>query len=363
MVAGLHFLVIPGLLGERRVGTIFSASLPTKFFLLMKQITTLLAACAFSVGASAQLTLSGTGYTQNFDGIGAGLPTGWMVHTASTATALGNMVSFTTTPTRWQGTAGGFRNMASADAFSLATYTTDSATQAAATDRALGLRQVGNTSSTFPGSDSGAAFVLQIANTSGLTAFNMSFKLQSLDTSSPRTTLWRVDYATGANPTSFTNANATGTLTTGNRAFSNNTINVNFGSALNNQTGPVWIRIVTLTTSTGTGNRPTTGIDDVSLSWTGNANSIGAVSGEKLPVSVLGQATTDRVIVGFTTTKAEALTVSMFDLNGRQVLRQTIDATAGANQVTLSPRGIAAGQYLIRVANASSFGTAKVVVE
>jgi hypothetical protein len=53
----------------------------------------------------------------------------------------------------------------------------------------------------------------------------------------------------------------------------------------------------------------------------------------------------------------------LYDLNGREVARQAVNVTAGQNQVSLAPRAIAAGQYILRLSNGSSFGTAKVVVE
>lgn len=226
----------------------------------MKKIALLLALAAIANGAYAQITLSGTSYTQNFDGIGAGLPTGWSVQTGASATTPGTPAAFTgATLVAWRNTTGAFKNFASADGL---TATATAADQDAATDRSLGVRQ------TSAVGDPGAAFVLQIANTSGKSNFQLSFKLQSLDDSSTRTTTWAVDYGFGAMPSMFTAASATGTLTTGNSTFSNNTINVNFGNALDGQAANVWIRIVALTPSTGTNKRASTGIDDYSLTWT-----------------------------------------------------------------------------------------------
>ncbi|MCU0449777.1 MAG: T9SS type A sorting domain-containing protein [Bernardetiaceae bacterium] len=108
---------------------------------------------------------------------------------------------------------------------------------------------------------------MQIANTTGRAGFQLSFKLQSLDNTSTRITTWRVDYGIGTAPTSFTDANALGTLTTGNSTFASNNITVNFGSALDNQSQNVWMRVVALTASTGSGTRATTGIDDLVLTW------------------------------------------------------------------------------------------------
>jgi hypothetical protein len=77
-----------------------------------------------------------------------------------------------------------------------------------------------------------------------------------------------VDYATGLNPPLFSTVTTSpATITTVNGTFSNNTVTVNFGSLLNNISQPVWIRIVTLAATTGGGNRPSTGIDDVKFTW------------------------------------------------------------------------------------------------
>ncbi len=205
----------------------------------------------------AQVTLTTSPYVENFDGIGTGLPNGFSVRTPATATSLGTVVSFTTAATAWNNVTGAFKNLASATAGAAATTTA----QAAATDRALGLRQTGGVG------DPGGAFVFQLANTTGKTALKLSFNLQSVDASSPRTATWRVDYGIGTAPTTFTAAATTGTLTTGNSLFTNNTINVDFGTALDNNANNIWIRIVSLNATTGAGNRPSTTIDNFNLTF------------------------------------------------------------------------------------------------
>jgi endonuclease/exonuclease/phosphatase family metal-dependent hydrolase len=116
--------------------------------------------------------------------------------------------------------------------------------------------------------------VLQLANTSGLTNFQLSFKLQSLDGSADgRTSTWRVDYGFGATPSSFTSvttspASLTTVLAAGGASWGSTDVSVNFGTALDNTANDVWIRVTTITPSTGSGSRPTTAIDDVQLSFT-----------------------------------------------------------------------------------------------
>ena len=154
----------------------------------------------------------------------------------------------------------GFKNYASATGL---TSSATTAAQNAATNRALGMRQTGSVG------DPGAAFAFQLANTTGKTNLQLEFKLQSLDAITlGRTTTWRVDYGVGLSPTAFSTVTTSpASLTITNGTFVNTTVTVNFGSALNNISQPIWIRIVTLTATTGGGNRPSTAIDDVKFSW------------------------------------------------------------------------------------------------
>ena len=100
----------------------------------------------------------------------------------------------------------------------------------------------------------------------------MEFLLQSLDasTGTGRTTTWRVDYGVGDSPGLFstvTTVPATLTTTFGTGTFASTPVTVSFGSVLNNINQKVWIRIVALNSTSGSGNRPSTGIDDVKFSW------------------------------------------------------------------------------------------------
>ena len=214
-------------------------------------------------GGGNGITLTTSPFTIDFNNIGSGLPSGVTVVTGASATSAGTAGSYinAATSSLWNRTASGFKNFASATGLTMGA---DSATQVNAANRALGVRQTSAT-----GFDPGAAFVLQLANTTGKNNLKMDFQLQSLDTSSAvtRTTTWSVDYAIGDNPASFTTVAATGTMTTGNKVFSNNAISVTFPAAVNNQSQKVWIRIVTLTATSGSNNRPSTAIDDVKFTW------------------------------------------------------------------------------------------------
>ena len=189
-----------------------------------------------AVTTQAQVTLTTSPYTENFDNLGTSAPAGFSVRRSATSTSLGVDTTINALTPPWRSTRAGFKNFASAT--QVTDPGADSTTQAAATNRALGVRQTGSFG------DPGAAFEFQVANTSGKYDFKLSFKLQSLDTSSPRRTKWVVDYGFGASPTTFTTvATNFDSLPTGAKIFSNTTVTVDFGTALNDQSGPVWIRV------------------------------------------------------------------------------------------------------------------------
>jgi hypothetical protein len=223
--------------------------------------------CATAAG-NGSISLVTSPQTINFDNIGtSGLPAGVYGKQDATSLELGNEGTVYNgnfnTPTAWNQTSLGYKNFASATGL---TSTATSTVQNASTNRALGFRQTGTAGT---GGDPGAAFAFQLANTTGKSNVQMEFKLQSLDaTAVGRTTTWKVDYGVGLSPSAFSAVTTVpASLTTAYGTFSNTTVTVNFGSALNNISQPIWIRIVTLTSTTGASNRPSTAIDDVKFTW------------------------------------------------------------------------------------------------
>jgi hypothetical protein len=80
-----------------------------------------------------------------------------------------------------------------------------------------------------------------------------------------------VDYGIGSNPVVFSTVPGTPltpTTALGPAAWGSQDVVIDFADALDDQPANVWIRIVTLTASAGTGSRPTSAIDDVELSFT-----------------------------------------------------------------------------------------------
>jgi hypothetical protein len=217
-----------------------------------------------TAGGGGAITLTTSPLTLNFDAIGTtGLPAGVYVKEGATSGFVGNEGTVFNGnfngKTAWNNVSLGYKNFASATGL---TGASNVAAQDASTNRVLGLRQTG-------GADLGVAFAFQLANTTGKSNLTMEFLLQSLDlTAVGRTSTWKVDYGIGDDPTTFTTVTTIpASLTTAQGSFANTPVTVNFGSALNNINQKVWIRIVSLTATTGGGNRASTGVDDVKFTW------------------------------------------------------------------------------------------------
>jgi hypothetical protein len=215
----------------------------------------------FIVSAEAQLTLTGTNYTQNFNAIGKGLPPGWSVRTNATANSLGLPATFPIAAKSWADTTGEFGNCAALtnNLGVPASGTESSAVQLSFTNRLLAVRQTQNFG------DPGAAFIFQISNTLGCS--NLTFSLDfDLLKSNGYSTTWTIAYAISNTPASFSPLGTysdPGSIGITNRSFT-------LGTDANNQANNLWIRIIALSASTGSGSRDTFGIDNFSLSWTTN---------------------------------------------------------------------------------------------
>jgi len=229
-------------------------------------------ATSLAWSAGAQLTLTGTKYSQRFDGLGSGLPGEWLIYTNAKSTQLGAPLGFNPMPTNWANTSFGFGNYASTiNGGTNLLGTEPTGNQYAFTNRALGVRTTG-------AADPGAAFVLKIDNTKGLANFTLDLDFLLLSVQN-RTNVWTVDYGLGSNPGSFSAVGTYTALGNGNGGvFGATHKSFSFGGALDNQAGPVFIRIVNLSpsgTSSGSGSyRPTVGIDNFSLNFTGTLPSI-----------------------------------------------------------------------------------------
>jgi hypothetical protein len=233
-----------------------------KFFGGTKEFTIRNATDVTSGGSSNTIDgieLTTSPFILNFDNIAAGLPNGIFVKLSSSSSSIGTDGTFSGNQSSWSNTSSGFKNYASIIGLKA---TSDAIAQNASVNRVLGIKQTSST-----GFDPGAAFIFQINNTTGKTNLALNFLLQSLDDGIGRTTTWQVDYAIGNNPTSFIPVNTAPSIIATGPIFGSTPVSVNFGNALDNKSDRIWIRVVTLTATTGSGSRAATGIDNVQIAW------------------------------------------------------------------------------------------------
>jgi hypothetical protein len=331
----------------------------------MKKLYILVSLALVAFTSNAQLTLTGTNYVQNFDTIASGLPIGWATYSAATSSSLGTLYAFGGGAAfgAWFDTLDcpsdvfghGFKNCASYDA------STDSMTcsqQLAITNRALGVRQSGAT-----GFDPGVSFALELANTTGFQNFNLTFELQGLDIRSTRTTAWTVDYGMGSAPTTFTPVTPTsGTMTSGGTLFTSNHIVVSFGTALDNQSGPVWIRISSLAKTTGSGSRTTSAIDNFALAYT--PVGIQTLASEPIAFKTLGIGNSNNVNFSCTTNVTGKYSLNIYDITGRQICTKQVELTPGVpTTVSVNDKSLVAGMYIARITDGNAVGITKVIVQ
>lgn len=227
--------------------------------------------------------------------------------------------------------------------------------QGNSTNRAIGMRQSGTAGN---GGDPGAGLVMQIANTTGFQNLSLSFKTQSLDNTSPRTTTWVVDYALGSAPTSFTLIATSPTpLTTGNSTFTNTTVNVGFGNLLDNQPQNIWIRIVALTSSVGSGNRPTTGFDDIQLTYSAGSDvTPPTIASLNPPHGATNHPSVSPIEINFSETIAKGtglITVANITDGGSQTIDVTTNAvTVSGSKATITAILLANKQYSVTMPSA-----------
>ena len=304
--------------------------------------------------AFSQVTLTTSPYTEDFNNLGSsGLPAGFTVKKLATTIFLGTDTTLNSGVTPpWRGVGRGYKNFASST--QVTDPGADSATQSASSNRALGVRQTGSFA------DSGAAFVFQIANTTGKENFKLSFLLQSLDTSSPRTTTWIVDYAIGANPTTFTPVSTLpATLTTGAKVFSNTAVSVDFGTALNNISDIVWVRVVTVKRSSGSGNRPSSAIDDWNLSWSSIASSTNEVIAENEPVRIFSGS--NMTTLQFEKLFTSPVNVTLTSTNGQVVYLKTFNQVRVGQTESINTGSLPTGVYVLTVSGSGIKYSKKIV--
>jgi autotransporter-associated beta strand protein len=295
-----------------------------------------------SVTTSAQVTLTGTSYSQDFNSIGMGLPTGWNVRTGASSSALGTAAVFVSSKTTWATATGQFANTASAN--SPSTSSDSTTVQGNDTDRAISIQQSGSFGD--PGASINFNFNASSVTFSGI-GTALSLELQDVNPAQGRLTTWSIQYGIGTSPSTWT----TITTWTDPNIWGSSTITVSGSSlsALSGQTN-VWIRVVALTSSTGSSSRNKIALDDFSMTYasTGSTPKIVITLPGELspnagdataqtagtPFDITLTATTDGTTIDTTYTGTKSIVIS--GPTGSPSYPATVDFTSGVGTANIT---------------------------
>lgn len=204
--------------------------------------------------ADAQINLTGSSYSQNFDSLASGLPVGWSVATGATGTTLGGAATFNTEATSWSAsrdTGGVFRNSSSLNIAS----SSSGGTQSANPDRALGWRP-------SLAAERDGAITVEFADTLGFEDFAVSLTVFTFNDVTA-TASYDFEYRVGSAGafeklgSSYLTGAPFGATTF---SFSSSSL-----AQLDDQAAPVYFRL--RGTGSGTGSLDGVAIDDFSLSY------------------------------------------------------------------------------------------------
>jgi len=86
------------------------------------------------------------------------------------------------------------------------------------------------------------------------------------------------------------------------------------------------------------------------------------VASEMLPVTIIGNSTREQITFSFTASAERKYNVVMYDMVGRMVYSETINAQQGVARYTLTDMHLVPGIYCLKVEGNNKYGIAKVLI-
>ena len=82
-----------------------------------------------------------------------------------------------------------------------------------------------------------------------------------------------------------------------------------------------------------------------------------------LPLTVVGQSSPDQITIAYSTPHALYYQLGVYDMMGREVYKETLNAAGGFENYTISGLHLRPGMYCIKMGNDSNYGFAKTIVQ
>ena len=82
-----------------------------------------------------------------------------------------------------------------------------------------------------------------------------------------------------------------------------------------------------------------------------------------LPITILGNSTTDKIVFSAGVQHAGEYYIDVYDIVGRKVHSEKVNATASKTNYTLSDMNLMPGMYIVKMGNETTYGVTKTVVQ
>ena len=103
-------------------------------------------------------------------------------------------------------------------------------------------------------------------------------------------------------------------------------------------------------------------LDNVSTSPHSIYEGLPEVNRSRLPLTIIGESTAEQVTFSCTARSSGSFQVTICDINGRILHRETLTAVVGTSTYTLSGLRLLPGMYMIRMSDGKDYGAAKTMV-
>lgn len=105
-------------------------------------------------------------------------------------------------------------------------------------------------------------------------------------------------------------------------------------------------------------------LDDITtVAGNGNPNAINETKAQGMGLAVLGNATSNQILLGVTLKENGPVNISVFDATGRRVYDAKANMQIGMNQYRIQNVNLTKGLYVIHVSNATHSGVVKTTVQ
>jgi len=101
-------------------------------------------------------------------------------------------------------------------------------------------------------------------------------------------------------------------------------------------------------------------LDNIITSTTGLQ--VPLIANDRLPLTVLGASSSTQITIGYNVPQTGNYCLSIFDMQGRELCKENLNAVTGIAVYTISDLNLNPGMYLVKMGNGMTDGTTRVII-